>query len=458
VPTRPVDATDQTRADDVPLEIPVVPPVAVLSGSRWRRKTTDRAVAIGAAAVAAFVLIVALGIVLAVRTPAGTLLVEVNEKDAVVHVLDEQGNVHFTERCDGKTLSIPIEPGRYRLRVEKDDRRPYSQDFTMEAGDTLEVPARLGPLLPPELERLERYVGSWRHQVVNRPTGVDAERTVTTGYGTWNWTLEGRVIEQFAVWSPAETQGLTLMTYDAENGKYRHWYFASDGSMPRQDLRGDWNEADRSFLWRATDQDGSTREQVHRFLDEDSWEWTLLIRDGAGQAVLDVEGKARRASTLAPLDAREPGAGAVPAEMQVLGKMVGRWRDELVVTVFEGKPIEERTTYTTDIRPILDGRFHLLKAYDTYGELVILTVRGFDYEQQVYRQWVFDSPGAIAESSGQWDRANDTLTMTSEGNGTTGVYAVRLADDDTIEWSLVSNNAQGQTLLEIGGEATRLGD
>ena len=249
----------------------VVSPVDGLPQARREEADTRQSIIAAWILGAIALMLTLLAVVLAVRTPDGTLIVEINEADAVVQVLDNQGKIEITRRSDGETLSISIDPGEYRLKVEKNDFRFFTQDFTIESGGTTKIRARLEPL-PAELRPLQRYIGAWEHQVILKPTDGSAERTEMTVEGTWNWILEGRMIEQFVIWSPVKTQGLTLMTYDAGQGEYRQWYFDSNGGMPRGDLGGKWDEATQSFNWKATDKDGNTTEQVHRFSDKDNWE------------------------------------------------------------------------------------------------------------------------------------------------------------------------------------------
>ncbi|MHC4401009.1 MAG: DUF1579 family protein [Planctomycetota bacterium] len=435
---------------------PGIAPPPLPTMPTFPNKGKRRQAIIGAVAAAVAVLIIAaLGIVLAIRTPDGTLIVEINESDAVVEVLDTQGNVEITQRCEGDTLSIPVEPGQHRLKIEKVGFAFFTQNFTIESGDTTKIRARLEPL-PPELRALQRYIGSWDYQVVQKPTDENAQRKVMTGSGTWNWILEGRMIEQIVAWSPATTHGVTLMAYDAGIGQYKQWYFDSGGSMPRGENRGKWDEVSQTINWKAADKNGNTTEQVHRFIDKDRWDWTLIIKDRRREVVLDVEGKGKRKLSPASINVGEQVAKATPAEMKVLLRGVGTWQSEGVIKVAEGRPVEIRTTYTYEIIPILGGHFVRHRVCDEDGKAVAVIIQTFDPEQQQYRGWVFRSDGSTAESSGYWDEATSTLAMTGVGQRTTEISTTRFLDDRTAEWSLVSRDQHGKGLLNIQGKSIRL--
>ena len=96
----------------------------------------------GVAAGALF-LVVLLGVVLSLRTPDGTLIVEINEDDAVVQVLDEEGKVEIERKGEKGKLSISVDPGKHRLKVEKDGFSLFTKDFEIESGGEKMIGARL---------------------------------------------------------------------------------------------------------------------------------------------------------------------------------------------------------------------------------------------------------------------------------------------------------------------------
>ena len=81
-----------------------------------------------------FGVLLLLGIIVTLDTKDGKLIVEVGQPDAMVQVLDSEGNVEISQKgVDGKIV-ISVDPGKHRLRVEKDGYTVFGQEFEMEKG------------------------------------------------------------------------------------------------------------------------------------------------------------------------------------------------------------------------------------------------------------------------------------------------------------------------------------
>jgi serine/threonine protein kinase/Leucine-rich repeat (LRR) protein len=93
--------------------------------------------------------ILALAILAAVifllRSKDGTLTVEINQPDAVVQVLNEEGTVEISQPGGKGTISISVDPGKHRLKVEKDGFKFFARDFAIESGGTPTIKAQLVP-------------------------------------------------------------------------------------------------------------------------------------------------------------------------------------------------------------------------------------------------------------------------------------------------------------------------
>ena len=92
------------------------------------------------------VLILLAALVVKVRTKDGTLIVTVNEPDADVQVLNEEGKVEITRRGQKEPITISVDPGKHRLKVSKDGFTVFGQDFEIEAGAKQPITAKLMPL------------------------------------------------------------------------------------------------------------------------------------------------------------------------------------------------------------------------------------------------------------------------------------------------------------------------
>jgi hypothetical protein len=85
-------------------------------------------------------------IIVSLRTKDGTLVVEIDQPDAMVQVLDAEGKVEVSQRGGNGPVSISVDPGKHRLRVEKEGFTVFGQDFEMKSAGKTPIKAKLVPL------------------------------------------------------------------------------------------------------------------------------------------------------------------------------------------------------------------------------------------------------------------------------------------------------------------------
>ena len=88
------------------------------------------------------------GLVISFRTKEGTLVVTVNEPDAEVLVLSEAGKVEIKQRGEKGPITISVDPGKHRLKVQKDGFEFFSKDFEIASGGKTSITAKLVPDKP----------------------------------------------------------------------------------------------------------------------------------------------------------------------------------------------------------------------------------------------------------------------------------------------------------------------
>jgi len=91
----------------------------------------------------AMFLLILLGVIINLRTADGTLVVEISEPGATVQVLSEEGEVQIQRKGEKGTISIRVDPGKHRLRVERDGFEIFTQEFSIVAGGKETIHARL---------------------------------------------------------------------------------------------------------------------------------------------------------------------------------------------------------------------------------------------------------------------------------------------------------------------------
>ena len=100
---------------------------------------------LGAAGAAVLGIVILAAVVLKLRTKDGTLVVEVDQPDAVVQVLSEEGKVEISRPGEKGPLTIAVDPGKHRLKVTKDGFQFFAKDFQVESGGRKTIRATLLP-------------------------------------------------------------------------------------------------------------------------------------------------------------------------------------------------------------------------------------------------------------------------------------------------------------------------
>ncbi len=139
-----------TTLDDVtfdflkkPLEEPTILAKAPAKAAPGKTGNGKKMALIGAAVLGVVMLY---GIIVSLKTKDGTLIVEVDQPDAVVQVLDAEGKVEISQKGGKGLVSISVDPGKHRLQIEKDGFTVFGQDFEMKSGGKTPIKAKLVPL------------------------------------------------------------------------------------------------------------------------------------------------------------------------------------------------------------------------------------------------------------------------------------------------------------------------
>ncbi|MEK0426986.1 MAG: Serine/threonine-protein kinase PknB [Planctomycetota bacterium] len=86
------------------------------------------------------------GIIITLKTKDGTLVVSVDEPDAEVQVLNADGKIEISRKGEKGIISVSIDPGKHRLKIQKDGFMVYGENFEIGAGGKIIIAAKLVPL------------------------------------------------------------------------------------------------------------------------------------------------------------------------------------------------------------------------------------------------------------------------------------------------------------------------
>jgi len=129
------------QEESLPSDFPVVAPSDDLAHRHTARPLNPRVIWGAVGGVASFLFLVLLfGVILKMRTPDGTLVVEIDPPDAVVQVLDSEGTIEIERKDEKGKLSISVDPGKHRLKVEKDGFEVFAKDFEIRSGGEKVIP------------------------------------------------------------------------------------------------------------------------------------------------------------------------------------------------------------------------------------------------------------------------------------------------------------------------------
>lgn len=141
---------------------------------------------------------------------------------------------------------------------------------------------------PPEMKALERLVGTWKVEHVGRVP----EETPFTLIIKARPVLGGRFVQQTENVDKGESNQIGIYTYDSNRKTYRYWFFHSSGFFV--DSTGTWNERRQTFTFTNKPYEGATGVITVHFLDETTYDWSIINKDARGEIVFHMEGRGIR--------------------------------------------------------------------------------------------------------------------------------------------------------------------
>ena len=147
------------------------------------------------------------------------------------------------------------------------------------------------PPKPPELKVLDKLIGDWDFKMVSKVAEWTPNEVQVTGTLTREWILDGRFVQEKGKQSDG-VEALVTFTYDAGRKAYRSWHFSSTGLISQS--QGKWDEASESLLFQSDMDNGMTATSTLHIIDNDTHEWTAIVKDKAGKVFFDGGGKCTR--------------------------------------------------------------------------------------------------------------------------------------------------------------------
>lgn len=145
--------------------------------------------------------------------------------------------------------------------------------------------------IPPEVKRLEAFVGQRDAEFITRPTAANPNGTTRKGTMSGQWILDGRCL--LGESDVGNVQSKWVIGYDTNKQAYRYVRFTSLGQV--EENIGQWNEAEKSFAWKGVGEPGgTTKTSTSRLLSDGAVESHIVTKNQDGQIQLDLTIKAAR--------------------------------------------------------------------------------------------------------------------------------------------------------------------
>ena len=137
-------ASDQT----LNLDMPVISPVDQVRKARPKKaskvKLEKNHIIYGSVALGVVLVLLLLGVVFSMRTPEGTLVIEVNQPDA--EILVDDGKITLKSPSDNEPVEIEVEEGKHTLSITKGGFRTFAREFEIASGGEEVIRVTLVPL------------------------------------------------------------------------------------------------------------------------------------------------------------------------------------------------------------------------------------------------------------------------------------------------------------------------
>lgn len=313
------------------------------------------------------------------------------------------------------------------------------------AGLFVPLPAKAA--VPPEMKVLERFVGTWK--VEQKRKNADGLEIWGFGRATSKIVLGGRYLAYTAI--TGKDEAYSLFTYDESKKKYRSWFFDSKGS--HSEWLGTWDEATKTLTRTANLGRGNTGTATSKFLDDDTVEFSLVLKHRDGKVFLKMDSKFTRQPDAKPVvHKKSEERSASPPELKTLERMVGKWSDEGVTKAAVWTPEETRFKSVSENFWTLGGKCIFQQSKDA----IFLTT--YSAAEMAVKMWHFNAAGYVHEWTGNWDDGKKTLTLKTDLDGhptVSSVFKHTITDEDTISWSAIATDRTGKVYHHLEGTAKR---
>jgi len=304
-------------------------------------------------------------------------------------------------------------PDRYEDHIQVTGNVVLDQQLTT----TRQTGAGVAPAKMPEKadELLPAMVGNWQTEVTHKIVNGKPLNLGGKGGTVIDWVAGKflRVRENTGVGGSNHVQ---VFSFDAQSKDFRNLHFDARGMILGPGTTSRWDQRTHTLTGTSAPAAEGLSVKNTRFVDADTMEWELIVRDKTGKTIFETYAKMTRTAGPVKIDESEAPV-PVPKEMAPLHRFVGNWQ---VSGKLEAKaiallklPVYAAPLAKNTAAAIMGGRFveihETLSAVPKESNYALMT---YDAFQRRYRMWTFAPGGYQNELRGSWDEKEQRLTWT----------------------------------------------
>jgi hypothetical protein len=135
-----------------------------------------------------------------------------------------------------------------------------------------------------ELKIIDTYIGTWNVETIYKQPMGNPKEYKQQKKSVFVPILGGKFIEEFSGSSPGFETRYTIF-YDEKKKEFRSWAFCSIGSATER--VGLWDAKSKTITWRSVSNSPNLPDIIHRFIDANTYESSLIKKDSEGRVELE---------------------------------------------------------------------------------------------------------------------------------------------------------------------------
>jgi hypothetical protein len=142
------------------------------------------------------------------------------------------------------------------------------------------------PKRSPELQVLDRFIGTWETEITVKPSG---DKYTTTE--SRRWSKEGTVVLSEDLNLTTKKEAHFLIAYGANEKVYRACYIDEASALV---FVGTWDEGTATMKWTTPEGAPTKYTGTYRFVDKDHVEWSMTVAGPDGKVIVELSAKQTR--------------------------------------------------------------------------------------------------------------------------------------------------------------------